>query len=518
MKQSLIDELSRLIDLKFEHKDTKDNILLVDRGNIDPIVRGCLVSQIFQKLLNFNVLVLLDERPESWRRKIYQSIGIRNFVKSPRVKNFFLYPYVFFKSLFLFTIKYTHFLIFKNFRWMIDNLQVSEIHVGDLIYDTYLRYDLTFLRRRKYDLKLMYIFFQTIYKTVFIENLIKEKSVKQIIVGTATYSCNSSVVLRLAAKKGIPAVFVAWFLVVFYNDYKRVFLSRQKIWPKDIDSFNLPEDWLEQYERYARSKYQGKLEHPDFINAFRNKTIIEDKEKLFEKISKKSSDYSKYVLIAPHCFSDASHETCEQIFDDYYQHFIKTLEHIKKSRHLDDTLWIVNPHPSSHHYSEEGLVEKTIKEYDLDNLILFPKDINVFSALKIVDTVITSNGSIGLEFPAGFEKKSIIVGDSAWAKLGFNEEPKNEKEYYSCLDNIKNILPMTEEEKILAKKTFFFYECLQIESYETSIIPSRRFMSSEQFVTEIIEKLKTKNFANDIYYQKVYKLISSDVKNRNKTL
>ena len=62
MKQSLIDELSRLIDLKFENKENKDNILLVDRGNIDPIVRGCLVSQIFQKLLNINVLVLLDEK------------------------------------------------------------------------------------------------------------------------------------------------------------------------------------------------------------------------------------------------------------------------------------------------------------------------------------------------------------------------------------------------------------------------------------------------------------------------
>ena len=518
MKQSLIDELSRLIDLKFEQKDTKNNILLVDRGNIDPIVRGCLVSQIFQKLLNLNILVLLDERPESWRRKIYQSIGIKTFVKSPRLKNFFSYPYVFLKSLFLFITKYSHFLIFKNFRWMIENLQVSEIHVGDLIYDSYLRYDLTFLRRNKYDLKLIYIIFQTIYKTVYIESLIKKKSIKQVIVGTATYSTNSSIALRLAARKKIPAVFVAWFLVVFYHDYKRVFVSRQKILSKDIDNFNLPNDWLEQYEKYAKSKYLGKVEHPDFINAFRNKTIIDDKERLFEKLSINSSDFSKYVLLAPHCFSDASHENSEQIFDDYYQHFIKTLEHIKNSRHLDNILWIVNPHPSSRDYGEEGMVAKIIKKYNLNNLILFPKDVNVVSALKIVDIVITSNGTIGIEFPACFEKKSIIVGDSAWANLGFNEEPKNEKEYYDCLDNINKISPLTEEQKIIAKKTFFFYECLQIESYETSIIPSLRFMSSEQFVTEIIKKLKTKKFVDDIYYQKVYKLISNDIKKRNKDL
>ena len=33
MKQNLIDELSRLIDLRFEHKNTKNNILLVDQEN-----------------------------------------------------------------------------------------------------------------------------------------------------------------------------------------------------------------------------------------------------------------------------------------------------------------------------------------------------------------------------------------------------------------------------------------------------------------------------------------------------
>ena len=518
MDQKIVDKFIELNDIKLGDCDTKDNILLVDRGNIDPIVRGCLVSQIFQKILNLNVLVLLDERPESWRGKIYKSLGIRNFIKSPRLKNFYLYPYVFFKSFFLFVFKYTHFLIFKNFRWMIDNLQVSKIHVGDLIYDSYLRYDLTFLRRKKYDLKLIYIFFQTIYKTIFIENLIKKKSVKQVIVGTATYSSNSSVALRLAARNKIPAVFVAWFLVVFYDNYERVFLSRQKIYNKDIDNFNLPDDWLEQYEKYARSKYLGKVEHPDFINAFRNKSIIDDRDKLFKKLSVNHSDYSKYVLLAPHCFSDSSHETHEQIFDDYYQHFIKTIDYIKKSRHLDDILWIVNPHPSSHVYNEEGLVAKIIEEYNLNNLVLFPKQVNVFSVLKIVDTVITSNGTIGLEFPACFERKSIIVGDSAWAKLGFNEEPKNIKEYYNCLDNIKNISPMTEEQKILAKKTFFFYECLQIESYETSIIPSHRFMSSEQFVIEITKKLKTKKFVDDEYYQKIYKLILTHVKKRDKDL
>ena len=389
---------------------------------------------------------------------------------------------------------------------MIHNLKILDVHVGDLIYDSYLRYDLKFLNPKKTDIKLILIFFKTIINILYIEYIFKKKNIKQVIVGTATYSNLSSAALRLAVKKNISSTFVAWFLVQFYDNYERLFSSRQKILLEDVEKFNLPGDWIDLYEKHARSRYLGRVEHPDFLNAYKNKKIVE-KDELFKKIELKSSEFSKVVLIAPHAFSDASHESFKNIFNNFYEHFIETLNYIKGNKNLKNILWLVNPHPSSHVYNEEGLVENSLKKYDCKNIVLFPKGLNVFSALRIVDTVITCNGTIGLEFPACFGKKSIIAAEASYSGIGFNVEPQNKDEYFQCLDEINKITPLTESEKVLAKKTFFYYECLQLESNNTSIIPSNRFLKPEVFINDILNNLKSKKFSDDEYYNSVYKLI-----------
>ena len=104
-------------------------------------------------------------------------------------------------------------------------------------------------------------------------------------------------------------------------------------------------------------------------------------------------------------------------------------------------MWIVNPHPSSHVFKEEGIAEKFINQLNKENVIIFPKDVNVFSILKIVDTIITCRGTICLEFPACFEKKSIIAGEAPYSGFDFIEEPKDKKSYFDLISNIKKLVP-----------------------------------------------------------------------------
>ena len=54
----------------------------------------------------------------------------------------------------------------------IDNFKIDNIHLGDLIYDSYLRYDLKFLNKKKLDIKFSRILFNSILKFYFIKNLI----------------------------------------------------------------------------------------------------------------------------------------------------------------------------------------------------------------------------------------------------------------------------------------------------------------------------------------------------------
>tara|TARA_B110000305_G_scaffold241447_1_gene315670 strand:- start:186 stop:1718 length:1533 start_codon:yes stop_codon:yes gene_type:complete len=505
MNQKLINKLSKLLDIEIKTKNTTDNILLIDRGNIDPVIRGCLVSQVVNDVKNLNIEVLIEKK-KNLVIEIYEAFGIKNFIFPPKLKYFYTFPLITIKAMVIFFKEYLNFLLFKDFKWMINNLKFLNIHVGDLIYDSYLRYDHKFLKPKKYDLKLIQIFISTIFKILHIESIFKKKNIKQVIVGSATYSNYSSITLRYAVKNNIPSIFAAWFIVLFYENYERLFLSRQKIFIEDLSKINLPEDWLNLYEQHARSRYLGKVEHPDFLNAYRNKAIIEKKE-LFKRLKINPNEFTKIVLIAPHAFSDASHESFKNIFNDFYDHFISTLNHIKENRNLDKVLWVVNPHPSSHVYNEEGLVENILKEYNCKNIVLYPKDLNVFSVLRLVDTVITCNGTIGLEFPACFGKKSILAGDAPYSGLGFNIEPKSKKEYFDTLNNINNISPLTNEEKMLVKKTFYYYECIQLEFFDTTIIPANRFLKPFDFLTIITNNLENKKFADDPFYKSIKKLI-----------
>ena len=94
--------------------------------------------------------------------------------------------------------------------------------------------------------------------------------------------------------------------------------------------------------------------------------------------------------------------------------------------------------------------------------------------------------------------------------MGINVEPKNKKEYFKALDNINSMKPLNEKEAIHAKKTFFFYECMQLNFSETSIVPSNRFLSPEKFLKEIIKNLKTNKFNKDKYYKNTYRLIKNN--------
>lgn len=513
MDQKIINQFLRLNKLKFSKYETKNNILLVDRGNIDPIIRSSIAAEIFNKLKKSNVIVLLDDNKKSWSEEIYRSFGVKKFYRIPSIRKFYKFPLLFIKSILTFIIKYINFILFKDFRWFIDNFKIDNIHLGDLIYDSYLRYDLKFLNKKKLDIKFSRILFNSILKFYFIKNLILKNYVNQLIVNSATYVQNSSIALRIGVKKKIPSIFMAWFLVIFYDEYDRLFISRQKVLPEHIESTNLPENWFSLYEKYSKNRYLGKIEHPDFINAYKEKKIV-DFQELLKSIPIGNLKFKKIVLIAPHAFSDASHESFLNLFDDFYDHFVSTLDHIKKNRHLDDVLWLVNPHPSSHVYNEEGLVSKIIQEYNLKNLKLFPQNLNVYSALKVVDTVITCNGTIGLEFPACFEKNAILAADAPYSGNKFNLEPKTKDEYFKYLDNIKNLKPMTNQEKVLAKKTFYFYECLMLESDITSIIPSNRFLKPEEFLNYIIKQLEEKDLKDDPFYNQIYNQIENHI-NKN---
>ena len=88
-----IAELENYLDIQIDYKPTNKNLLIVDRGTIDPMIRSSLVAQILNEKQNFDPTVLSVYNNNSWRHSVYKSFGIKKFVLTPRLKfSFFFIP------------------------------------------------------------------------------------------------------------------------------------------------------------------------------------------------------------------------------------------------------------------------------------------------------------------------------------------------------------------------------------------------------------------------------------------
>ena len=95
MDQKIINQFLELNKLKFSNYKTNDNILIVDRGRIDPIIRSSIVAEIFNKKKKINVIVLKEYNNKKWHHEIYSSFNPKKILYIPSLKQFYRYPYIF---------------------------------------------------------------------------------------------------------------------------------------------------------------------------------------------------------------------------------------------------------------------------------------------------------------------------------------------------------------------------------------------------------------------------------------
>ena len=106
-------------------------------------------------------------------------------------------PLMLFSSLnyFFYSIIKTY---FNGFDWFINKFKINNIIIGDLIYDTNIRYKHRFIKP-KIDLYFLKILLTSIYRFFIIKNYIENNNVKKIVIGTETGSRNHGIALRISS-------------------------------------------------------------------------------------------------------------------------------------------------------------------------------------------------------------------------------------------------------------------------------------------------------------------------------
>tara|TARA_Y100001970_G_C14230273_1_gene858166 strand:+ start:648 stop:2240 length:1593 start_codon:yes stop_codon:yes gene_type:complete len=502
----------------------KKKALFVDRFSLDTIFKQCFVAKLLNKRYNLEPIVIHEHREKSKKLNIYKYFQISNIIKVNKTKNYILY----FLSCFFLTIKSIIGITLKGFSWFINDYKIKNIKVGDLIYDSYTRYNLNFCNRNQFSIFFFKTVFLSSFRFLYLYEFLNKNNIKVCVVGQHSYANISTFLFRICENKFKK---IKFFITVgqefLYYKYTKNGMYRLpfSIRPEYLENLNFNKENLKKYQKYLNLRNKGKvLMSHDNMNANYKKKMF-NKDQILKKLKiKKSEKFRNIILFAAHVFADGPHGCGKILYDDYFQQLLETLEIMKKNKNV---LYILKSHPSSFLLNEEGFLENYYyrnKLYKYNNIKICPKDIKTNALLAIVDTVATCSGSAGLELAAFYGKRPILAGASYYSNLGFTEDCKNKENYYKFLTNPNLLKKLTISEKLNANKCLYLVECSYKAQNIGNFFPRNirvhknkkiSTISDKNYINQLKKNSVKFNILNDPYYKNFENVIKFGFSKKN---
>ena len=315
---------------------------------------------------------------------VYKSFGVKDFY-FPEKKN--VSKSLLKKNLIRFNKKV------KNLK-NLERFKISNILIGDLLYDTYLKSNYELKPTIDLNDKNFKLFVENFISLFLVwENFIIKNKVKAIISSHCVYSLG--IPIRIGSKYNIDS-FVINAENIFRIKKKFQFQFYEvKFFKKIFNNLNNINQKL--LLKKAREKIQNKIEgkYSSDYHYITKSPFGNEIKKI--NINKKNKNI---FVIATHDFVDAPHAMGNSLFTDFYQWFSFLC---KLSKQTDD-IWLVKTHPAfdgeyKRYIDYERLVVKNICK-NFPNITILPQNITHQQIIKMgADAVLTVNGTIGVDYP-----------------------------------------------------------------------------------------------------------------------
>lgn len=379
--------------------------------------------------------------------------------------------------------------------------RVEDILIGDLIYDTLVRY-----KPQSYTVNSINF---SHYRLIFRAFLTFYNNKKMLVKYQPTYLVTSHNVYAefgmlprqlKALNNGI--VFVKdIYAYKCYNKNTSIrehFLKPSKIdFTKKMNS----ENFLNEARQYFLSRMKGDIDQIDVKNAFLNKKRYDIKA--LKNIYSLINENRQNVIVMSHAFSDAPHVGEGLLFKDYYDFLEKTLIKLNDNTEIN---CFVKPHPSSYMWNERGAVEELVRKNNLKNVYIIPNDLDTSSMLNFADCIVTAKGTAGLEFSC-FGIPAVTAGKGYYHGFDIAYEPQTLDEYYQLLNNIQ-LLPRLNQEKI--DRALVLLYMVALSRKHSPILPKSHILPGEDHnevylskYSEVVRNFKKNIPIRDDFYEEV---------------
>ena len=301
------------------------------------------------------------------------------------------------------------------------NFKYKGIHIGDLIYDSYLRGFFKHTVDLK-DKRLFVLFLRALKNFKQIEIYLKKNNVQLIIPSHIQYF-QYAMLVRIACKKKIKV------LKLHSSDWGNSKFRLQKINNKFPSEMAIDYIYFKKIFKKLKNKKQkynlGKKALKLRISGNFDKNLSYMKKSSFYKKNNSKNklfDYlkgKKIIVVYCHCFFDAPHKYRNMIFPDFYEQVMYLL---KLSKEYRDFIWIFKRHPNELPENNETF-NKLFR--DDKNVIFIKNELNNLDFVNLkIKLAITDHGTVAHEL-AYFKIPVINTGDNPQINYDFNLHAKN---------------------------------------------------------------------------------------------
>ena len=348
------------------------------------------------------------------------------------------------------------FLGLKNKKSVL-RIRYRNILIGDLIYDTFIRYGLYPTINTK-NILLKIIIEKSIEVLDYCFLNLKHSEIEKYYTSYSSY-INHGLVVRYFIKIGVP-VFAcggnAYFKKLNSKDFKHTpnFISFKKKYEK----LNNKKYKILEAKKLLEKKINGQKEISSnyYLNNFSYKKNNMDDSNIKELDG----------IIFLHDFFDACHDFDGLIFEDFYEWTLYSLNIIKKFK-----LKIgIKPHPNNINESKKIIKILKMKYKDL---VWIDERISNLKILKYenIKFGISATGSILYEL-AFFSKMGISAGYSPTISFKISKNAKNKLEYKNYLINATRYAKNYRVSKLDACKVYYMYFLYNLKMTKKYLIKS----------------------------------------------
>lgn len=319
------------------------------------------------------------------------------------------------------------------------NFKINKIKIGDLVYDSYLRFSKEPTIKFN-DINFKIELFNSISTFIFWYEYFKNNNVDSLIQSHSNYRIGIPGRIALFTK---IKVFIVNIDDVYRLDKNKKHIGLQFLdYKKNFKRLNVIK-----FRKFTRNKMKirfkgGKgfdIPHT-FLHAFKNKKNIKNSLKFINK---------KNILISCHDFTDSPNAYGNFIFNDFYEWVNYLGEFSKKFPDYD---WYLKPHPNPVN-NEDKVIKNILDKYK--NFKLIQANTSHTEIVKNISIVLTCRGTIGYEYP--YFNIPVIMASSLnkVTNYSFAYSACNISNYRKLLLNIPKIIKNYKAKKKELEEFYF---------------------------------------------------------------